>query len=119
MTNLINKILNKWRVVGWITPLPTLDRHLEHITGGVAVAAIFAALGMPLIDAAVASTLLFASVEGITAIIRKNYTDCAFDFLQYSFQWFIYLLAVGNYPLALSFIILWGWGYFSMLLEDW
>jgi hypothetical protein len=112
-------IIERWRELDWMPPLPNLDRHLEHVLGGCAVVLILIAFGIEWPIAACISSGIFFIVEFTTALFVGNWKDSTFDFIQYQFHWPFYLAHIGNW--YLFGVILAGllWLYLKLLLARW
>lgn len=116
---MLKKIIERWRELDWLPPLPNLDRHVEHIAGGLAIAFIFITMGAGYLTAACVSSGLFFVVEFATALIVGNWRDSAFDFIQYQFHWPFYFAAMASwwlFAISLTALLLL---YFTLLLARW
>ena len=100
-------------------PLPNLDRHLEHILGGMSVVFILLACGLEHFTAAWLCTGLFFFIEFLTAIMVGNWKDSTFDFVQYMFHWPFYFAAVANWWLFGVLLAGLIWLYVKLLLARW
>ena len=117
-TSIGSRILDIWARSIWTASYPTLIHHLLHITGGTAVVFLLLVFGVDRLLAHILSTLLFLIVESITTIIRNNFADSLFDWVQYQAHWIVFLLAVG-YPLAaVGALVLFLTIYFILLVAD-
>lgn len=115
----MREIIERWKELDWLPPYPNLDRHLEHILGGMAVVLILVSCGAEHFTAAWCSTLIFFLVEFLTAIFVGNWRDSTFDFIQYQFHWPWFFASTGNWYLfgvTLAALI---WLYIKLLLARW
>ena len=110
-------VVDKWKQVGWVPPYPTLDRHLEHLLGGMAFALIASRFGVEPLGCCLIATAIALAIEGLTAIKKGNWKDSIFDFYQYNLVWVVYLLpdfvafgiALVCYFIVYSMMLLWDW----------
>lgn len=119
MKKLMAAIIAEWKLVVWVPLLPTLDRHLEHIAGGGLLVLIFLSFGAPWLMAAWLSTAVAFLIEFTTAVVKKNWKDSTFDFVQYQFHWPFYFASTGAIGLcctALGFLIIL---YVGLLIKKW
>lgn len=119
MKVLLSFIIARWKEVGWITPLPTLDRHIEHIAVGALTVLFFLAIGASWFIAALTAALLFAFIEIPTGLWKNNWRDSMFDLLQYQFHWVLFLAYNSWWILAAVYLVVWLAAYVYMLLEGW
>jgi hypothetical protein len=96
---MIRDIIERWKELDWMPPLPNLDRHLEHILGGGMITLILMGFGIEWFLAACISSGLSFLVEFTTAIIVGNWKDSTFDFVQYQFHWPFYFASEQNWYL--------------------
>lgn len=116
---MLDRIIQRWKALDWMPPLPNLDRHLEHIGGGASVLAVGLAAGLPWLVAAFISTGVFAIVEGLTMYFKHNYKDSIFDYVQYLFHWLLFFAHNGWWILAGVYLAVWLAAYIYMLLNKW
>lgn len=110
-------IVAKWKEVGWVPPLPTLDRHLEHILGGMAFAWIALQFGVEPLGCCFFSTAVSLLIEGLTALSKGNWKDSTCDFLQYQLVWVVYCLP--DFGLFFGALAVYLIVYFALLLRGW
>jgi hypothetical protein len=116
---MIHDIIERWKELDWLPPLPNLDRHLEHILGGGMIVLIGMAFGADWFLAACIASCITFLIEFTTAVFVGNWSDSAFDFIQYQFHWPLYFASQQNwylFGLTLGVLL---FLYFKLLLARW